>query len=415
MSGRHFCDEPNRMVRYRRVAGRRQGLSVIYVGIIFVILLGFVGFAVDVGRMRLARNMLQTSADSGACAGASNLPVGTNQAYSAAKTYGEKNPFVDYGSNCSIDTSQDVVLGLWDPVKRQFHKLPYTDSLGQDHVIREANACSVTGKALNARNNSIKLYFAPVFGLFTNEVPGMLATAYITGGQRTFGIVGLDYIKANGNTVTFDSALPPLYAQRNNGSIASNGNIDLGNGDVYGDVRPGQGKDIIQGPQSDVTGWMAPMDQPLSFANATVPAGAQTLSVPKNKPVSISGSGSSTNPKDFVVNGNWSTNDVLTVSGYSAVYVTGKLDLTGASITGNTTEPQRLRIYMVGSGTVDIGGSSKQYFELYAPQSAVTIHGTPGFYGSIIGKSIDMKGTAALHYDESLPGLPLPWRMILVE
>jgi hypothetical protein len=406
---------PRNMPRRPRFGGPRSGLSVIYVGIIFLALIGFAGLAVDVGRMRLAREMLQTSADSGACAGAANLPVGTQNAIDKAVEFGQKNPFVDNASLCQIDPSQDVIIGLWDPVARKFHTLPYTDSLGYVHVLREANACSVTAKALNSRGNSVSLYFAPIYGMFTSEVPGMLATAYVTGGQRKFGIVGLDYIKVKGNFSDFDSALPPDYARRYNGSIASNGNIDLGNGDVYGDVRPGVNGDITQGPTSQITGWMAPLDQPLSFPPATVPSDAQPLSVQKNQPVTLDGTGSPSNPKNYVISGNWATNATVTVNGYVAVYVTGSIDLTGSAIVGNTDQPMKLRIYDTGTKSVSVGGSSKQYMELYAPQSPITVNGTPGFYGSMIGKSIDLIGTSEIHYDESMPNPYIPLKTTLVE
>ena len=48
------------------------------------------------------------------------------------------------------------------------------------------------------------------------------------------------------------------------GGIASDGNINLINSDVYGDARPGIGKNITFGPNARVTGWMADLEVKLT-------------------------------------------------------------------------------------------------------------------------------------------------------
>ena len=50
----------------RNRPGDRSGLSIIYVIILLVVLIAFVGFAVDVGRIRLVRSQLQTAAEAAA-------------------------------------------------------------------------------------------------------------------------------------------------------------------------------------------------------------------------------------------------------------------------------------------------------------------------------------------------------------
>ena len=46
----------------------------------------------------------------------------------------------------------------------------------------------------------------------------------------------------------------------------------------------------------------------------------------------------------------------------------------------------------------------QHYADIYGPQSRINMSGTGDIYGSIVGKSIDMTGNSAIHYDMSLGG-----------
>src|SRR5439155_26217065 len=85
-----------------------------------------------------------------------------------------------------------------------------------------------------------------------------------------FGFVGLDYVQSKGNGAQIDGHAWPSTARDSGGSVASNGNIDLQNGDVYGDARAGMATSsttpaISQGPNSILTGWTATLDYTLSY------------------------------------------------------------------------------------------------------------------------------------------------------
>jgi hypothetical protein len=41
---------------------------------------------------------------------------------------------------------------------------------------------------------------------------------------------------------------------------------------------------------------------------------------------------------------------------------------------------------------------------VYAPQSDITLSGSGDIYGSVLGKSISMTGSSAIHYDMNLSG-----------
>src|SRR6185503_6554015 len=62
-----------RVCSHRRRRDRR-GLAVVYVCLIVLILMFFVSIGVDMGRVRVSKNQLQTATDAAAFAGAMALP-----------------------------------------------------------------------------------------------------------------------------------------------------------------------------------------------------------------------------------------------------------------------------------------------------------------------------------------------------
>src|SRR4029079_9883535 len=111
------------------------------------------------------------------------------------------------------------------------------------------------------------------------------AVAYIMGGPvKNAAVVVLQYVRSNGNTASVDSYISPNYNPdnpRKNGSVVSNGDIDLGNADVLGDVRPGVDGEILQKNNSEITGWMAPLDTPVIYPPAKLPVTYTTANKPK--------------------------------------------------------------------------------------------------------------------------------------
>jgi choice-of-anchor A domain-containing protein len=80
--------------------------------------------------------------------------------------------------------------------------------------------------------------------------------------------------------------------------------------------------------------------------------------------------------------------------------VTGSLALTGNIVDGGI--PANMQIYALPSASsLSFGGTSSLYAEIYAPDTPVTGGGTGDFYGSVIGKTLYLGGTGAVHYDSS--------------
>ncbi|MGH7176446.1 MAG: pilus assembly protein TadG-related protein, partial [Tepidisphaeraceae bacterium] len=259
---------------------RVRGMSSIY--LLFAMtfaLIGLVSFGVDLGRVRTNKAQLQTASDGAAHAGVWSIPkLDFDDARARAIAVADAN-------NCDGDPVElrdaDIEFGKFRRANRTFYPVGAVDWQGNTVVIEASNAMRVTGLRTVARGNPINLTFSRIIGRpdFDLIAP---ATCYIFGGPTRFGIVGIDYVRANGNTIRVDSYLPSLgtyesQTPRENGDVASNGDIDLGNGDVYGDVRPGVDGEISQGPNSEITGWQAPLDTPLNYPPATIPPGCINL------------------------------------------------------------------------------------------------------------------------------------------
>lgn len=94
-----------------RSANERRGLTVVYLSLLLVSLIGFMAFSVDVGYMLVARTRLQIAADSAALAGISELSEGASQVQSVGQNYAMLNQSVGSGLQTGDITVQ---VGDWD-------------------------------------------------------------------------------------------------------------------------------------------------------------------------------------------------------------------------------------------------------------------------------------------------------------
>jgi len=372
--------------------------------------------------------------------------------------------------------ADDVDLGIWNMAAHTFSKLP-SDRL------QEANSVRVTARRLVSRGNPVKLFFAPVLGQFANNIETP-ATAYIGGGRKYFGIVGLDSIRMTG-TVTTDSydaskeSYPGYNGANSNGSIATNGSIDLvGTVDINGDARYGHDPGDADGYNEYIstngtvsTGWQAPLSEDITYTVEGAPAGVSrysnedlvyivapwnstqflnaltlALNVGGNSPTDtkvypLPGSPNPNNPAKLYFGGlgvgaNWTLNltggyyliyvngNVLCQSSGSIVLnngahvklvVNGSIDIKGA-LDVKSVNPADLEIDVIKAGTtVDLRGSTSLAAHINAPLSAVTISGTPDFYGTVMGKTLEFNGVSGIHYDESLANVVGPFQIRLVK
>src|SRR5687767_3013704 len=117
------------------IARSRRGVSVVLVVIVLAVLIGFASLAVDVGRVRVVKVQLQTAADAAATAGASGIEMFPSRgviepeerAYEAAAANFSLDQRDSDGrrqdSSIELIVDEDVQLGRWDDVTREFTKL----------------------------------------------------------------------------------------------------------------------------------------------------------------------------------------------------------------------------------------------------------------------------------------------------
>jgi hypothetical protein len=200
------------------------------------------------------------------------------------------------------------------------------------------------------------------------------------------------------------------------GSIASNGNIYLGgNSSIHGDARPGVGMSVDN--PSKVSGNSDPLTKPLYFPNGNA-GSAATVNDNGNIPGGFLSKGGALTLKAgekltlpggtyYLSSLNMGGGSTLTFTGLTTVYCTGNFVMNGHASTSQNL-PKNLRIVMVSpsnntsAGKLSIGSGNALYAHIYAPQSPVNLTGSGDFYGAMVGESIDMSGTSAIHFDTAL-------------
>jgi hypothetical protein len=277
---------------------RRSGLSVIYVVLFLLVLVGFVSLAVDIGRSRVTRLELQTTADAAARAAASGMqvaPTGVDLAIQRAVDVAELNTSMDVANGPGqhggrqdnpvvLDRDEDIEFGIWRP-ERTWKQIDDSPNSPVDER-REANAVRVWGRRTDSfiqthadgshsniqRNTGLPLIFGPVIGVYRANIE-VRSIASLTGGRTSgWGFVGLHSITLNGTPTTdsYDASketYPGVGGANKDGGLASNGDINLiGRATVWGDVRPGvEGsiKPMPLGSSVSVTGYMSPLSSPV--------------------------------------------------------------------------------------------------------------------------------------------------------
>jgi len=133
-------------------SGGRNGTVLIYTIIAMTVLCGFVSFAVDLGRVQLAKSELRTVADGAARAAAGGMGVSQSEAISRARAIARANK-ID-GAAFDIDTAQDIKFGKWNAATRTF----------APSAFNQANAVHMITRKAQSRNTAINLMFASVLG-----------------------------------------------------------------------------------------------------------------------------------------------------------------------------------------------------------------------------------------------------------
>lgn len=122
----------------------------------------------------------------------------------------------------------------------------------------------------------------------------------------------------------------------------------------------------------------------------------------------------------IVLTGGSAGTEVLGLSGQSSIEITsgssltiyaeGDINITGNGVANANLQPKSFTVIATSTSTlttqkVDIKGNGELKAVVDAPNAAVKIVGNGDVSGSVLGKTIELTGNAAFHYDESLADL----------
>jgi hypothetical protein len=380
----------NRIPPPFRSRRRRGGYTLIYVSVGLVAFTGICTLAVDWGRVQLAKTELRRTCDAAARYAVNGMSDGT--ALAKANWIGAQNS-VD-GRSITFQAA-DVETGTWDATALRF--TPGTAA---------PNALRVTAR------RHVPAVFGQIAGPSLTPLTVQAVARFNVVG---YGVVGLGSITMKGNASSsyWSAGGQPLTGY---GNIGSNGSISLGgNSSIDGSVFYGPGGSVSGA--SNVTGSVSQLGSTLSFPpadagsaannnnNWLVPSwaspGGNNLSLQSNQSLTLPGG------VYYAQNVTLSGGSSLTFTGPATIYCYGTLNMSGNTVTAGN-QPGNLTIIMCkkpdgrAPGPVTIGGTAALYSTVYAPQSAVTLSGSGDIYGSVLGLTVDMTGTSAIHYDLSL-------------
>src|SRR5438552_7847587 len=227
-----------------RVPSRRSGVVIYYLLGAIVAFSAACSFAVDYGRVRLAKSQLQTAADAAALAAANAMSNGFGAARAEAVKYAAAN--ITDGIATPIDVNKDITFGYWgdpqDLVDGPDDDVDNFDDPKDDEDEPDvpsvftplsagdgrANAIRVSLERSTERKNALPLVFAAMFGKHTCDVHAH-AVAVTYNAWPGDGFVGIKKIKMEKRSTT-DSYLsnwgPYTESQRReHGSIKTNGKL----------------------------------------------------------------------------------------------------------------------------------------------------------------------------------------------
>ena len=382
-------------------------MTLVYVMILLVGLIGIISFAVDLSRVLLAKSELQSAADAAARAAVSSLGNGTMSATNSAVTFAGHNS-AD-GSSVVLISDTDVEFGTWDKDARTFTLLAGV-------ATSSANAVRVTASRTAGKSNAIPLLFASFFGQDTcNAHASAIAMNDSAFAQ---GIIGLGSLTIDQGTLidSYDASSGAYSAgsAQNSAVVQSNGNIKLNTGvSIKGNASPGVSGSVSG--NGSVTGSTAPLTSPL---NCPTPSAGSAATANDNSNISstyLSGGNLTTNNGvnltlpggTYYFNSiNLGATTTLTFTGAATVYVNGAIQIGQSSVvSGPSNKPANLMIYDVSSGApaITVNQNSTVYANLYAPQCAIDINKQTFWCGSMVGSTLHINQQSLIHYDSAIP------------
>jgi len=377
----------------------RAGVSLIWVTCFFIMMIAFASFAVDYGRVQLAKTELLRGADAAARAACGSLSSGVSAAQTAASQTAAMNK-AD-GTAISV-TTNDIDFGTYNTATGDFTKLTGA-------AAANANAVRVYGRRTVAHGDPVQLNFAKLIGRATCDVT---SEAIATVSPPSPGYVGLSLTRMF-NTTMFDgynSSIGP-YGPGNAGSTAVLlGNTDLlldDSSTVKGSAHWGPGgKLTISGSASVTPGPCSQLSSVLSFAPVTLGTVTTTnnnanitqyrngtqISVPKDKGLVPYPAGTY-----YFTGFTVSAGSTVEFASPTTIYMAGDATIQG-TVAASNYRPYSLIFKMSGSHKMAVDGGTI-YAHVYNPQGDVHHHNGGQSFGSVVSDLLCFRQTSQGHYD----------------
>jgi len=241
-------------------------------------------------------------------------------------------------------------------------------------------------------------------------------------------------------TIGTDSTLQITGSASIYGFVATNGVAPTvgGSGRIYGATSPGtplvDPSRVRTDFNTNITDATAPTGTTTSLGNLnstlTLPR-ASDLPGPNGRYLYVASgmelNGNSTltinGPVDIIVNSDATVNGSaqITISNSTNanfnLYSAGTITLNGAGMVNNTNNPAKATIWGTkpssGSQAMEINGNASFVGTIYAPNAVIQLNGSAGLFGAVVGKTVTIAGSSAIHYDVNLlnaaiPGGPTP-------
>ena len=359
-----------------QVIDRHRGTAMIVTVLVLLMLIGFVGLAVDWGYTYRTAQQLQTAADAAALAGAETLFANHASARSAAISLAAANnaagKVVSLQDNPSNVSTGDIVLGTYDRPTRTFTPTSQP-SANAVYIVARRTTGSIGG--------ALPLLFGPIFGKSTAEVSrGAIAMS--------------EGVPSYASIIALDPNAPQAFY------LHGSPTLDVGTGSVQVDSNSSSAA-LIQGTsvafiagEADIVGQYQAKGKPgLPQMNEFQPTVADPLAqlpapavgTPMS-PSSISGT-RTFNPGYYPQGLNLNAGDNVTLT--PGVYV---LD-NGFSINGHATLNAQGVIFYIKSGAISDNGTAE--IDISPPTSG-TYQGISFFQSRTDASTASFTGTALL-------------------
>ncbi len=251
-----------------------------------------------------------------------------------------------------------------------------------------------------------------------------------------FGDQGVD-MSGEMRTDSYDSRLgpydnvvgSPTYNAGHEGDIGTNntsfGGLDLNGSGLLIDGQLFTGPDVAD-PQSLVDGYNGNLitggtDPPTNTQDVGALASTMPM-VPVSVPPGVTCADNTVKAKQQVTlsatggplgNGTYCYHNLnieggatFTADGPVTIYLTGALQAVGETTVGVVSHPSRMLFYITSGGIATIagtvGGSSRFYGVIYAPDATIAIGGEAQMFGAVVAQDIYVAGDAQVHYDVAL-------------